>query len=106
VYTRSTAIEEVERHNDVPTSFLRFAAAHIPRSATFGVVTGPEPTSAIASFAQWELLPRIEETDQPCTAGWLLFVDHAPTLNGVDVGRVLRFGQRMSVAKVVRRCAR
>jgi hypothetical protein len=103
-YAGGKGLAEVEKENGVPAPFLDFANRVIPASATFGVVVGPAATSARQSFAQFVLLPRAEEQTRPCHADWIVFIDHAPRLDGSRIVDVHRFAAGQSVGRVEEPC--
>jgi hypothetical protein len=71
--------EQVQQSVGVDPGFLRFLAANMAKDEPFFVVLGPTiTTSGFQSWAQFELLPELEEYITPCKARWLVFFDTPP----------------------------
>lgn len=97
---------EVQHAVGVDAGFLAFAAERLPPHATFYVTVGAAiTTSAPQSWAQWALMPRIEEYRTPCRANWILFVEASPHLAGVRTAPPTHFGAgRNWIARVEAPC--
>lgn len=89
----------------VDPAFLVFLERHLPLQS-FYMVTGPSiKTSGPQSWAQFELMPRIEEYNKPCRARWIVFFASAARIDGVAIGHpVLMFKPGYSLAKNVSPC--
>jgi hypothetical protein len=106
-YSGPRALAEVERENGASAVLFDLARKKIPEHATFAVVAGPSlHSSAPQSFAQFELMPRLEEYNRPCRADWVIFIAHEPVLPGALLDRVDRGAEDSSVAHVKRKCAK
>jgi hypothetical protein len=106
-YSGTRALAEVERENGAPAVLFDLARKKIPEHATFAVVAGPSlHSSAPQSFAQFELMPRLEEYNRPCRADWVVFIAHEPVLSGAFLDRIDRRAEDSSVAHVKRKCAK
>ena len=104
-FGEATSILSVENEYAVEPAFLRYLDLHLPRDATFSFVTGPKiTTSAAASWAQWVLLPRAENSGRACAAGWIVFFDHPAALAGVRIRLEGTFRPGYSYAQVTRPC--
>jgi hypothetical protein len=105
VYSGTRALAEVERENGASAVLFDLARKKIPELATFAVVAGPSlHTSAPQSFAQFELMPRLEEYNTACRADWVIFIAHRPVLLGSLLDRIDHVAEGSSVAHVKRKC--
>jgi hypothetical protein len=97
---------EVQRSVGVDGRFLAFAATELPPRTTFYVTAGKSiTTSAPQSWAQWALMPRVEEYLTPCRADWILFVESTPDVDGLRLAIPRRFGSTNNwIARVKAPC--
>jgi len=59
----------------IDPQFISLLAREIPKHGRFYIVAGPSiTTSGPHSWAQYELMPRVEEYYTPCRAGWIVLV--------------------------------
>ena len=87
--------------------FLDFLAKWIPETARFYVIAGPTVhTSGPHSWAQYVLMPRIEEYYRPCAAGWVVLVanEHPGHVDGVKFGKILAYKPGYAAARNLSRC--
>jgi hypothetical protein len=96
----------VQRSFGVDPGVLAFLAAHI-RGGSFYMVTGDSvKTSGPQSWAQFELLPSLEEYERPCRAKWVVFFASPPRTSSVTVARpVLTYKPGYSLARNLTTCA-
>ena len=86
--------------------FLAFLDRWIPRGESFTVVTGPTVhTAGPQAWAQYVLMPRVENYFSPCAAQWVVFVHSPSRLAGVTLGPpFLKYKPGFAVAKNAGRC--
>lgn len=104
-YDEQSSLAAAQRGVHVAPGFLAFLDARLPPRASFAVVAGPRiHTSAPHSWAQWQLLPRVEDYARPCKAAWLVFVDHPPRLAGLKAAQTAQYVPGYSLARVAAPC--
>jgi hypothetical protein len=89
--------------------FLAFLAKWIPDTARFYVIAGPSVhTSGPHSWAQYVLMPRIEEYYHPCAAQWIVLIANMRVghVDGVKFGQpFVTYKPGYAVARNLSRCA-
>ena len=97
-----------QANNGADPKFLDFLAKWIPKTARFYVLAGPSiTTSGPHSWAQYVLMPRLEEYNRPCAAGWIVLVanEHVGHVDGVTLGKpFVTYKPGYAVARNLSRC--
>jgi hypothetical protein len=98
-YRESEAFEQSDW--GVDPGFTAYLGRHLPRTDTFYVASGSSvATTAPQQWLQFELLPRIEKYDSPCSAKWVVFYARAEPLNGVRLDRIRTYRRGYAVGRV------
>jgi len=101
---------QVQAQVGIDPQFIALLARAIPKDGRFYVLAGPKvTTSGPHSWAQYELMPRIEEYWKPCRAKWIVLVDAtgAGNVTGVRLGKpIVSYKPGYALARNLDRCTR
>jgi len=87
-------------------TFLAFLDRRIPRGESFHVVTGPSVhTAGPQAWAQYVLMPRVEQYFSPCAAQWIVLVHSPSRIVGVKLGPpFLKYSPGFTLARNAGQC--